>query len=123
MGLALVLAGLLVSLVVLVLAWLVGGAANAAQRVCMDALVRSRTPDGDRGRTFAAVGAVLQASNLAGLAGGAAVVTLLGARASFLAAGAATVVVGGLTWVLARAALDPARVLTPTGSRAGPAGP
>lgn len=93
-GLALLAAASVVSLVAVGVGWLIGGAANTAQRVCLNALVRSRTRDLERGRVFSAVAGVLQTGNLVGLAAGAGLVAALGARASMAWAGAATVVVG-----------------------------
>ena len=105
MGLALVLAGAVVLLGALVAAWLVGGAANAVQNVSLRALVRARVPDAERGRVSAAVAAVLQATNLGGLAAGGVVVALVGARAGLAGAGVLTVLAGAGTWLLARPAL------------------
>jgi MFS family permease len=105
MGLALVLTGAVVLLGALVVAWLVGGAANAVQNVCVRALVRVRVADAERGRVSAAVAAVLQALNLAGLAAAGAVVALVGARTSLAGAGFLTVLAGAGTWLLARPAL------------------
>jgi hypothetical protein len=105
MGLALVLTGAVVLLAALVVAWLVGGAANAVQNVCVRALVRARVADAERGRVSAAVAAVLQALNLAGLAAAGAVVGLVGARAGLAGAGVLTVLAGAGTWLLARPAL------------------
>lgn len=93
MGVGLVVAGSVPSIVVVGVGWVLGGTANALQRVCVNALVRSRVEDASRGRTFAAAGGVFQAANLAGLAVGAGVVAALGARTSLLAAGATAVVV------------------------------
>jgi MFS family permease len=105
MGLALVLTGAVVLLAALVVAWLVGGAANAVQNVCVRALVRARVPDAERGRVSAAVAAVLQTLNLAGLAAAGAVVGLVGARVGLAGAGVLTVAAGAGTWLLARPAL------------------
>ena len=105
MGLALMLTGAVVLLAALVAAWLLGGAANAVQNVCIRALVRIRVPDAERGRAFAAVAAVLQALNLAGLAAAGVVVALVGARAGLAGAGVLTVLAGAGTWLLARPAL------------------
>lgn len=101
-GLALIAAGSVVSIVAVGIGWLIGGAANTAQRVCLNALVRSRTDDAARGRVFSAVSGVLQAGNLVGLAVGATVVAMVGARASLLGSGAATVVVGAAMFWLGR---------------------
>lgn len=105
MGLALVLTGSVLLLAALVVAWLVGGAANAAQNVALRALVRIRVPDSERGRVSAAVAAVIQTLNLTGLAAAGAVVAVAGARPSLVAAGAVTVLAGAGTWLLARPAL------------------
>lgn len=103
MGLALAVAGVAVSLVAVGIGWTVGGAANSVQRVSLTALVRSRVPDAVRGRTFAAVGAVTQVGNVVGLAVGAGVVGLVGARASIVGAGVAVAAVGVGIWALSRA--------------------
>jgi MFS family permease len=105
MGLALVLTGAVVLLGALVVAWLIGGAANAVQNVCLRALVRARVPDAERGRVSAAVAAVLQATNLGGLAAAGVVVAVVGARAGLAGAGVLTVLAGAGTWLLARPAL------------------
>ncbi len=105
MGLALVLTGAVVLLGAIVVAWLIGGAANAVQNVCLRALVRARVPDRERGRAYAAVAAVLQATNLCGLAAAGAVVALAGARPALAGAGVLTVAAGAGTWLLARPAL------------------
>lgn len=108
-GLALVAAGSVVSIVAVGVGWLIGGAANTAQRVCLNALVRSRTDDAARGRVFSAVSGVLQAGNLVGLALGASLVGLVGARWSLLGSGAATAVVGlAMFGLVRRRALAPA---------------
>jgi len=72
----------------------------------MTALVRERTADAERGRVFAAIHAVVQAGNLAGLGAGAVVVGLVGARSSLLLAGALTALSGAGTWWLGRGALE-----------------
>lgn len=105
MGAALALAGAVVSLVAVGIGWLIGGAAGSVQRVALTALVRERTPDAERGRVFAAIHAVVQAGNLAGLAVGAAVVGLIGARSSLLLSGALTALAGAAMWWIGRSAL------------------
>jgi MFS family permease len=102
---SLLLASSVVQLAALVVAWLIGGAANAVQNVSLRALVRIRVPDGERGRVSAAVSAVIQTLNLTGLALAGALVALAGARLSLAAAGVLTVVAGVGTWVFARPAL------------------
>jgi MFS family permease len=107
-GAALLAAGSVVSIVAVGIGWLIGGAANTAQRVCLNALVRSRTDDAARGRVFSAVSGVLQAGNIAGLAIGATVVAFVGARASLLGSGAATAVVGVvMLWLTRRVPAAP----------------
>jgi predicted MFS family arabinose efflux permease len=109
-GVALLVASSVVSIVAVGVGWLIGGAANTAQRVCLNALVRSRTDDAARGRVFSAVSGVLQAGNLVGLVTGATFVALIGARASMAWAGAATVVVGLLMLAARAGGPSPAEV-------------
>ncbi|MDT0166942.1 MFS transporter [Actinotalea sp. AC32] len=109
MGVGLLVTGSVVSIVAVGTGWVLGGAANAAQRVALNALVRARTADAERGRVFAAVSGGLQVANLVGLAVGAGVVAAIGARASLLVSGAVTVAVGAALLVAGRA-----RVADPT---------
>jgi MFS family permease len=106
MGAGLLLAAAVVSVATLAGGWVLGGIANAAQRVSINALIRSRVADAERGRAFAAASGIVQAANLLGLAAGAGVVARLGARGSLLGAGSLTAVVGALMWVTARPALE-----------------
>jgi MFS family permease len=117
MGAALALAGTFVSLVAVGIGWALGGAANAAQRVAINALIRSRVPDAVRGRAFAAVAAVFQAGNIIGLAIGAGAVGLIGARTAIVASGLVTAVAGGGTWLAARGALTARAAAFPTSPR------
>ncbi|HEX3780117.1 MAG TPA: MFS transporter [Pseudonocardiaceae bacterium] len=80
--------------VVTAIGYLVGGVTNAVQNVCQSALVRARTPESVRGRTFAATGAVLNAANLIGTAIAGVVVGGIGSRSAFAAAGVLTLLVG-----------------------------
>ena len=105
MGIALAMAGAVVSLVAVAVGWVIGGAAAAVQRVTINALIRARTTDAERGRVFAAVAAAFRAGDLIGLGVGAAVVGLIGARQSLLVSGALTVTVGVVTWLLGRTRL------------------
>jgi len=116
MGLGLLLAGAVDSLVTLVIGWLVGGAANAVQRVAITALVRVRTPDAARGRVFAAMAASLQTFNVVGLLVSGAVVAAVGARASMVGAGLVTVAVGVGTWLLTRSASQRRAGAAPSGT-------
>lgn len=102
MGAGLALAGAFTSLVAVGAGWVLGGAASAAQRVSINALVRARTRDAERGRVFAAVSAVLQAGNLVGLAVGATVVGIIGARESLVLSGLVTALVGLVMWPAGR---------------------
>ncbi len=102
MGGGVALAGWSVSVPVVAVAWAVAGAANAAQVVCINALVRSRSARSERGRAFAALGAVLQTANVTGLVVSSVAVAVLGARVSLVVAGLATVVVAVVTFVLSR---------------------
>ena len=109
MGVALAMSGAVVSLVAVGLGWLLGGAAGAVQRVAINSLIRARTDDAERGRVFAAAGAVFQAGNLVGLAVGAGVVALIGARQSLLLSGALTALVGLVMWLVGRSLVTPDR--------------
>ena len=109
MGVALAAAGAVVSLVAVAIGWVIGGAAGSVQRVAINALIRARTRDAERGRVFAAVSAVFQAGNLVGLALGAAVVGLIGARASLLVSGALTAAAGIVMWLVGRRHVGDAR--------------
>ena len=102
MGIALAGAGLAPSLVGVAVAWAVGGVAGSVQRVSVNALVRSRTPDAERGRVFAAVAAVFQTGNLTGLAAGAALVGLVGPRNSLFVSGVLTALAGVVMWFVGR---------------------
>jgi MFS family permease len=93
MGLALLAAGWSAALPVVVAGWLVGGAANGSLRVCVLALVRSRSTDAERGRALAATASVLQSASLLGLLCGAALAQLASPRAIITATGAATLLV------------------------------
>jgi MFS family permease len=93
MGLALLAAGYSAALPLVVAAWLVGGTANGSLRVCVLALVRSRSTDAERGRALAATASVLQTASLLGLLCGAALAQLATPRAIITATGAATTLV------------------------------
>ena len=109
MGVALATSGAVVSLLAVGLGWLLGGAAGAVQRVTISSLIRARTDDAERGRVFAAAGAVFQAGNLVGLAVGAGVVALIGARQSLLLSGMLTALVGLAMWLVGRSLVTPDR--------------
>jgi MFS family permease len=104
MGLALLGAGWSAALPVVVAAWLVGGAANGSLRVCVPALIRSRSTDAERGRAMAAAATVLQSASLFGLLCGGLVAQVAGARAIISGIGAATFLLG-----IALTALAPLR--------------
>lgn len=94
MALALAVCGLVPSVAVLLATWLVGGTANGAQNVCVQALVRERSDPGMRGRAFAASTSLVQASTAVGLGAGAAVVPVLGAQGAVVASAALPAVAG-----------------------------
>jgi MFS family permease len=87
MGSALVGAAWSAALPVLVVAWIIGGAANAAQRVSVFALLYHHSHDEARGRLLAATSGILQGTHAAGLVAGTLAVTLFGARLTILGAG------------------------------------
>ncbi len=105
MGIGLAAAASVVSLVAVGIGWVIGGAAGAVQRVAMNALIRSRTADAERGRVFSAVTAVTQTGNLVGLAAGAGLVGLVGARPSLFLSGALTALAGLVMWLVGRSAV------------------
>lgn len=106
MGLGLLMAALLVSVTTLAGGWLLGGFANAAQNVTINALIRSRVADAVRGRVFAATSGLFQAASLVGLAAGGVVVATLGAQGSLVGAGFLTIAAGAVTWTVARPVLS-----------------
>ncbi|MGW5052118.1 MFS transporter [Actinokineospora sp. NPDC004072] len=84
--------------------YVVGGAANGVQSVTNQGIVRARSPQRLRGRAFAAAGAVLVGANVLGTVLGGAVVGLLGARPTYLLAGAMTLCAGVAALLALRAA-------------------
>lgn len=85
---------------VTVVAWMIGGACNAAQTVAIQGLVRSRVPDELRGRAFAAMNAALVTANVLGTFAGGPATLYLGPRAVFAAAGVGTVVLAAVALVV-----------------------
>lgn len=81
---------------VTVVAWVIGGACNAAQTVAIQGLVRSRIPDEQRGRAFAAMNAALVSANVVGTFVGGPATMLMGPRTVFAAAGIGTLLFAGL---------------------------
>jgi MFS family permease len=82
------------------LAWLFAGAANSVGNVSYESLLQERTPDGLRGRVFAASEAVLDSAYLAGAFAAGFLGAWLGAPGAFVVSGAlllAAAVLGRLT--------------------------
>jgi MFS family permease len=75
---------------VTVVAWLIGGACNAAQNVAIQGLVRSRVPDDLRGRAFAGMNSAIVTANVLGTFIGGPATAALGPRLVFVAAGLGT---------------------------------
>jgi|GEM_PF-180919 len=78
------------SVAVTVVAWLFGGACNAAQNVAIQGLIRSRVPDELRGRAFAGMNSSLVTATVLGTFAGGPATDVLGPRAVFAIAGAGT---------------------------------
>lgn len=94
--------GLVTSLAVLVVGWVLGGAGNGATVVASSSLVRLRTPEERRGRVFAAVLVLYQAANVSALGLGAALVGLLGAAETLVVCGLAAGLAGAAALLLLR---------------------
>ena len=73
---------------------MVGGAAHGAKNVLIRTLIHERVPEQRRGRAYAAYNALRNATEMLALAGGGALVALVGARASLAIAGAGPIVIG-----------------------------
>lgn len=119
--------GLLLSLPLLVVGWLVGGAGNGATVVASSALVRLRTPEERRGRVFSAVQVLYTVANLSSLVLGAGLVGLVGATETLLLCGTASAATGTLALLVLRASRqEPAHATSPSSSRSsvstGPTG-
>ena len=94
LALAIIVAGLAPTLWVFAAAWLVLGVANGVLNTDVSTLVLSRTPEQARGRVLASVNALARASALGAMVLGGAAGTWVGPRATFVAAGALSMVVG-----------------------------
>jgi MFS family permease len=112
LALGLGVAGLAPSLWVFAAAWAAVGVANGLINADASTLLLSRTPDAFRGRALASVNAMVRGSSLGAMALGGAPGTLLGARGTFVAAGALSLVValallGRIRRAVGREALAP----------------
>jgi predicted MFS family arabinose efflux permease len=105
LALALLAAGLAPTLSVFAAAWLILGLTNGILNADVSTLVLNRTPEPARGRVLANVNAMARASALGAMALGGAAGTLLGPRATFVAAGGLSAVVGAALIVRIRRAL------------------
>jgi MFS family permease len=106
LALALVAAGLAPTIAIFAVSWLALGVFNGALNVDVSTLLLNRTPDAARGRVLANVNAMARASALGAMALGGAAGTLLGPRATFVAAGALAAVVAGALVVRIRRVLS-----------------
>jgi MFS family permease len=88
LAIALAFAGLSPTLLVFAAAWAVVGVANGIVNADATTLLLGRTPDEFRGRVLARVNAMVRGSALGAMAIGGGAGTLLGPRATFVAAGA-----------------------------------
>jgi MFS family permease len=117
LALGLLVAGLAPTLWVFAAAWLVLGLANGMLNVDVSTLVLNRTPDIARGRVLATVNAMARASTLGAMSLGGAAGTLLGPRATFVAAGLLSAVVGAVLVVRIRRVLSLSSGSRPPGAR------
>lgn len=108
MGVGMLIPALLPYATPVAVGYIVGGAANGAQSVTNQGIVRARTPSHLRGRAFAAAGAVLVGSNVLGTVLGGAVVALFGPRQTFTIAGLVTFA-AGVAALMALRAVDTTR--------------
>jgi len=99
LGLAIVLLGAVPVVGAAVVAAVLAGAANAYQNVAMRTAVQIRTPEAMLGRAHAAAGSVINSFFLVGFVLGG-IFAVSYAQATFLAAGAVTLVAGGTGLVL-----------------------
>jgi MFS family permease len=106
LALALVAAGLAPTIAIFAVSWLALGVLNGALNVDVSTLLLNRTPEAARGRVLANVNAMARASALGAMALGGAAGTLLGPRATFVAAGALAAVVAGALLVRIRRVLS-----------------
>jgi MFS family permease len=106
LAVAILTAGLAPTLVVFAVAWLVLGLLNGVLNVDVSTLLLNRTPEAARGRALANVNAMARGSALGAMALGGAAGTLLGPRATFVAAGALSTVVAGALVVHIRRVLS-----------------
>lgn len=90
---------------VTVVAWLIGGACNAAQNVALQGLVRSRVPDELRGRAFAGMNSSIVTANVLGTFAGGPATAVLGPRLVFATAGLGTIVTAIAALVVLRPTL------------------
>jgi MFS family permease len=104
---------------VVIIAWLVGGAANGAQNVCVQAVIRARAQPHLRGRAFSAASSAFQTATVWGLAAGAAAVPAFGAQGAVIVSGALPAVAGVVTVLLARRGTPLNRGLPAHGDRRG----
>jgi MFS family permease len=106
LAVAILTAGLAPTLIVFAVAWLVLGLLNGILNVDVSTLLLNRTPEAARGRALANVNAMARGSALGAMALGGAAGTLLGPRATFVAAGALSTVVAGALVVRIRRVLS-----------------
>jgi MFS family permease len=105
LALALVAAGLAPTLLVYAAASVVIGVTNGIVNADTSTVLLNRTPESSRGRVLARVNGMVRGSALGAMALGGAAGTLLGPRATFVGAGALSVVLAMLLLVRVRRAL------------------
>jgi MFS family permease len=108
MGAVLLIPAAFPTVTVTVIAWLIGGACNAAQNVAIQGLVRARVPDALRGRAFAGMNSAIVTANVLGTFVGGPATATLGPRLVFVTAGLGTMISAALALVRILPALGPA---------------
>ncbi len=121
MGAVLLAPAVMPTVAVTLVAWLIGGACNAVQTVAIQGLVRSRVPDGLRGRAFAAMNAFLVTANVVGTFAAGPATMAWGPKAVFVIAGVGTMLSAGTAMILIVPHLRGATGRASTSQEAGPA--
>jgi MFS family permease len=119
-GVAILTASRMTSLVWVLLLWLIGGAANAIGGIAQETLLQERTPDAVRGRVFAAADALTDGAFLLGAVAAGTLGLVLGIRGALVASGAVAL----LAAFVSRALLTSGRPhASPKGERLSTAAP
>jgi hypothetical protein len=99
-GVATMVAGAAPTIVVAVVAYLVGGTANGVGQVAVRSLLHTQVPPGQQGQAFAAFGAVMSSAEITAMLAGGLLVGLVGARGAMLVDGTGMVTVAAAATVV-----------------------